>query len=165
MTRLNNKKTAWLISILLLCFSIGFLMAAYIINSLQNNRYCKSEYDISYSGTLSSKGIFYIFLENPNLLTMSVNGELYANGNQYTINRRLYYSYTRGVIDGIPNIQSKFIRSDKFDVDNAPDEIVDNRLFGTAHGDGSKYKAQKINAQTIVIGNYFTPFYICRFES
>lgn len=166
---LNIKAKAIRIVVAVLSFIAGTIVFAFaiLIKNDTQTKVCRSEFSMKYSSaenTLAAQGEFYLFLEAPKSLVMAVNGTVSDNDKSYVINRRLYFDIERARMSGHPDVKSHFIWSDKYFSDNAPDTLVDKRLFGTKKSEGGRYKAYKINENTIVIGDYFAPIYICQFE-
>lgn len=136
--------------------------------TVSTGQVCRSEYAITLHSTsdpLFSEGVFYLFSENSGQLILSVHAKLVTEKGTYNIARRIVYKITRTQRGNIHEIQSTFIRSEKYPDDDAPDREVDLRLFGTLQKDGSRFKVENLSPETLVIGTYFSPTYICQIES
>jgi hypothetical protein len=166
---LRNKRCLATFTAIMLAGGVVLSLLGYNSRkSASANKACRSEYAMTMNSLMhpvSSEGVFYMFSEGSGRLIISIAGKLVTDSGTYNIGRRLHYKITRSQRGSMKEIQSTFIRSDKYPADNAPDDQVDHRLFGTLQDDGSKYKIEKLNNNTLVIGTYFSPLYICQFET
>lgn len=168
MSIIRNKHILTVFSVIMLTGGITFSVLGYNTRqAIPVKKFCRSEYSMTMHSTrdpISSEGTFYMFSESGDKLVLNVSGRLTTEKGSYNISRRLYFKLTRSQRGSIKEIQSAFIRSDKYPADNAPDAQVDQRLFGTLETNGSRYRVEQLKPDTLVIGSYFSPFYLCQFE-
>lgn len=166
---LRNKRVLAILSGCMLGAGILLCLLAYTgRKAAPEAKACRSDYVMTVRSTVdpvSSRGVFYLFSENNGALILSVNGKLTTEQGTYTIARRIQYKITRSRRGEIQEVRSAFVRSEKYPGDNAPDRQVDQRLFGTLQKNGTRYKVEQLTPGTLVIGTYFSPLYICQFES
>lgn len=165
----RNKRLLMVFSLCMFTGGILFSLRGYTDRqTVSTGQVCRSEYAITLHSTsdpLFSEGVFYLFSENSGQLILSVHAKLVTEKGTYNIARRIVYKITRTQRGNIHEIQSTFIRSEKYLDDDAPDREVDLRLFGTLQKDGSRFKVENLSPETLVIGTYFSPTYICQIES
>ncbi|HGH4621793.1 hypothetical protein [Enterobacter cloacae] len=165
----RNKRLLMLLSLCLLAGGVWLSLLGYTARrAAPAEQACRSDYVISLetaTDPVSSAGVFYLFSEKNGQLILSVNGKLTTAQGTYNIARRIVYAMTRTTRGNIQEVQSAFLRSEKYPGDNAPDRIVDQRLFGTLQKNGSRYKVEQLTPDTVVIGTYFSPLYVCQFDS
>ena len=165
----RNSRLLVLLSLCLLAGGIGFSLLGYTGRQAPPaQKACRSDYVITLNTStepVSSEGVFYLFTEKNGQLVLSVNGKLTTEQGTYNIARRLVYAMTRTPRGSAQEVQSAFLHSEKYPGDTAPDRIVDQRLFGTLQKQGSRYKVEQLRPDTVVIGTYFSPLYVCQFDS
>lgn len=165
----RNKRLLTLLSLCLLAGGVWLSLLGYAErDAAPVEQACRSDYVISLetaTDPVASAGVFYLFSEKNGQLILSVNGKLTTDQGTYNIARRIVYAMTRTTRGTIQEVQSAFLRSEKYPGDNAPDRIVDHRLFGTLQKNGSRYKVEQLAPDTVVIGTYFSPLYVCQFDS
>ncbi|HDT0776053.1 TPA: hypothetical protein QIC26_002131 [Klebsiella aerogenes] len=165
----RNKRVLTGVSLCLLAGGILFSLGGYFARKAATaEKSCRSDYVISLdtaTNPVASEGVFYLFTEKNGLLILSVNGKLTTEQGTYNIARRIVYAMKRTPRGNTQEVQSTFLRSEKYPGDNAPDRIVDQRLFGTLKKNGTRYKVEQLTPDTLVIGSYFSPLYVCQFDS
>lgn len=165
----RNNRLLTSLSLCLLAGGICLSLLGYTARkAAQAGKACRSDYAITLDTTtepVASEGVFYLFTEKNGLLILSVNGKLTTAQGTYNIARRIVYAMTRTTRGNIQEVQSAFLRSEKYPDDTAPDRIVDLRLFGTLQKHGNRYKVEQLTPDTLVIGSYFSPLYVCQFNS
>lgn len=165
----RNKRLLMLLSLCLLAGGVAFSLLGYTgRKAVPAEKACRSDYAItlnSITDPVSSAGVFYLFTEKNGQLILSVNGKLTTEQGTYNIARRIVYNMTRIRRGDSQEVRSTFVRSEKYPGDNAPDREVDRRLFGTLQKEGSRYKVEELAPGTLVIGTYFSPLYVCQFDS
>ena len=166
---LRNKRFLAIISMCMLSAGVLFCFLGYADRkAVITEKACRSDYVMkinSATDPIASEGVFYLFTEKNDQLLLTVNGKLITGNGTYNIARRIIYKMSRTQRGNIQEVLSAFIRSEKYPGDNAPDQQVDLRLFGTLQKNGSRYKVEKLSPDTLVIGTYFSPLYICQFET
>lgn len=124
---------------------------------------CSSEFSSSldiHKSKMDFEGILLITSYHSGYFSLSVQGSLKAESGQYVVDRKLFFRYSRplGHAAGVYAINPS--GREKSPDDNAPDAI--DYLFFDAYERADKlYMVKRIDSETVVIGDQFSPRYAC----
>lgn len=146
----------------------GLIIIAYLIaNNLTKNKEINFSCSSQFKSTLSihkSKmafdGVLLLAGYSPEHFSLSVRGELKSDTGQFVVNRKLYFHYASKIS---PNAGVYMItpeRREKGPDDNATDDI-DYLLFDIYNGTDKLYLVKRINSETAIIGDSFSPRFAC----
>lgn len=105
-------------------------------------------------------GILLITSYNSGHLSLSVQGKLKSDDGEFTVNRKLFYHYTRlishtaGVFNLAPDGREKSPDDDATDA-------VDYLFFDAYERTDKLYMLKRLNEETVLIGDNFSPRIAC----
>lgn len=143
--------------------------AGYFVTTQVNDNYTREPLTCSASFTnkyflkdkeITVKGLFHLTNYEPGKIDVSVKGTLNSDGVDYILNRKLLYSFTKLSNNGSTSANVRLFADDKSPVDNAPDDLIDE-VFVFFKKTGDIYFIKQINNNTFLIGDSYSPKYLC----
>ncbi len=150
-----------LATLILTILATGAVIAAH---SKETQLPCVAEFKVTLhmgNSAINAWGIFILLEDTAERFSLSVQGTLQTNGEEFVVNRKLTYQIVQHHTPQAEMINMRLIGSDKFWTDTAPDRLGDNFLFQTYQEKGTLYVIKHINEDTLLIGSGYSPMFTC----